>query len=275
MKRFFSWLICLAVVAGSIVWGNFSIDTDREEIALVRLSREFDGFRLIHISDLHGREFGAHNAALLQAVAEAKPDLICITGDLFDESTGTAFLPPLLEGLVEIAPVYYVTGNHEWQVETLRMTLRSMEDMGVTVLHNEYHLLRRGGSTLVVAGVDDPCGPLDQKSPTQLMDEIHTDVGQNVPVLMLDHRNDRLALWAELGADLVLSGHCHGGVVRLPLVGGVLGTHRELFPSWDAGLYRKAHTALFVSRGLGYSHVRFRLFNRPHLPLLILRCPNS
>ena len=79
-----------------------------------------------------------------------------------------------------------------------------------------------------------------------------------------------MAMWADLDVDLVLSGHCHGGVVRLPIVGGVFGTNRELFPSYDAGLYSQGKTNLFVSRGLGYTNVRLRLFNRPHLPLLIL-----
>ena len=88
---------------------------------------------------------------------------------------------------------------------------------------------------------------------------------------MLSHRNDELAMWSELGVQLVLSGHCHGGVVRLPLLGGVFGTRRELFPDYDAGAYRLGGATLYVSRGLGYTNVHFRLFNRPHVPILILR----
>jgi len=89
-------------------------------------------------------------------------------------------------------------------------------------------------------------------------------------VIMLAHRNDTISMWSQLGTDLVLAGHCHGGVIRLPLVGGVFGTKRELFPAYDAGLYEKNDTQLFVSRGLGYTNVRLRLFNRPQIAILTL-----
>ena len=88
---------------------------------------------------------------------------------------------------------------------------------------------------------------------------------------MLAHRNDTMSLWSSLGVQLVLTGHCHGGVIRLPLLGGVFGAGETFFPDYDAGLYREGDTALYVSRGLGYSRCRFRLFNRSELSLLVLQ----
>ena len=139
--------------------------------------------------------------------------------------------------------------------------------MGAEVLQNEYRLLEREGNRLALLGVDDPCGPYDQKRPEEVMQELRQELGEDCFVLALDHRNDRLALWQTLGADLVLSGHCHGGVVRLPLVGGLIGPGRSWFPDYDAGLYRAGETQLYVSRGLGFP---LRLFNRPQLPILVL-----
>ena len=261
-------LLIILLLAAFFYWQNFSVQTETVSVQCDGLPTRFDGLRIVQISDLHGRSFGEDNEKLLSAVAEADPDLLCITGDLFDTAEDAHSLEAFLRELCQIAPTYYVTGNHEWQVENLRSLLAQMEELGVHVLRNEYvHM----GDGLVIAGVDDPCGPYDQKTPKQLVSEIRAEVGEESFIVMLDHRNDRLEQWAELGVDLVLSGHCHGGVVRLPYVGGLFGTKRELFPDYDAGLYRHGRTQLYVSRGLGYSRVHFRLFNRPHLPVLLLK----
>lgn len=275
MKKLLSFLLILGLIVGFLFWENLSICAEEEVIALPALPKSFDSLRLVQISDLHGRSFGEDNARLIDAVKWAEPDLICITGDLFDEKSDLSFLPPLLTALTALAPTYYVTGNHEWQVDSLRDILSMMQELGVNVLQNTYHVLHHGGEKLVLAGVDDPCGPLERLSPNELVRQIRINEGENVPILMLSHRNDELPMWSELNVMLVLSGHCHGGVVRLPLVGGVFGTHRELFPEYDAGIYRKNGTALYVSRGLGFSGVRFRLLNRPQLSVLCLKNPNS
>lgn len=248
-------------------WGNFSLDCAPQDIFLRRLDRQWEGLRIVQLSDLHGRAFGRGNARLLAAVAQAQPDLICITGDLFDESTELSCVLPLVRALRTLAPVYYVTGNHEWQVKGLSSLLAAMEDAGVKVLRGSFQFLCRGSARLVIAGVDDPCGPADAKTPEALVQEIHAAVGRDVPIVMLDHRNDHLAQWEALGVDLVLSGHCHGGLVRLPLLGGLIGPGGRLLPRFDAGLYRSGGTALYVSRGLASP----RLFNRPQVAVLILR----
>ena len=275
LKKLLSFLLIFGLMAGFLFWENLSICAKEEMIALPALPKSFDSLRLVQISDLHGRSFGEDNARLIDAVEKADPDLICITGDLFDEKSDLSFLTPLLTALTALAPTYYVTGNHEWQVASLRDILSMMQALGVNVLQNTYHVLHHGGEKLVLAGVDDPCGPLERIMPDELVRQIRSNEGENVPILMLSHRNDELPMWSELNVMLVLSGHCHGGVVRLPLVGGVFGTHRELFPEYDAGIYRKNGTALYVSRGLGFSSVRFRLLNRPQLSVLCLKNPNS
>ncbi len=255
------------LLAAFFYWQNFSVQTETVTVKCDALPSRFDGLHIVQISDLHGRSFGENNEKLLSDVKEAEPDMICITGDLFDTAQQLQELSPFLQALCDLAPTYYVTGNHEWQAQGVRELLADMETLGVQALRNEYV---HWGEGFVIAGVDDPCGPYDQKTPEQLVSEIRTDVGEESFIVMLDHRNDRLAQWSELGVDLVLSGHCHGGVVRLPYVGGLFGTNRELFPDYDAGLYRNGRTQLYVSRGLGYSRVHVRLFNRPHLPVLTL-----
>lgn len=270
IRRLLALLALFALAAGFVYWQNFTLQVEPVELFFESLPPQFDGLRVAELSDLHGRSFGKNNVRLLRTLQKARPDMICICGDLFDEKTDLTMLEPLLTGLTDIAPVYYVTGNHEWQVKNLRELLQKMRAWGVTVLENEERVLSRGGAEMVVAGVHDPCGPYDMKTPAALVRELRSAQGNDF-ILMLSHRNDELAMWSQLGVQLVLSGHCHGGVVRLPFVGGVFGTRRELFPEYDAGVYRQDGTTLFVSRGLGYTNVHFRLFNRPHVPIMILR----
>lgn len=259
------------LAAGFLLWGNCSLQTTETALVSPALPPAFDGLRIVELADLHGRVFGRGSRRLLAAVRRAEPDLICIDGDLFDEHTDLAMLPPLLRGLCAIAPVYYVTGNHEWRVPGLRGILAQMRACGVTVLQDDWRVLRRGEDALIVAGTDDPCGPAERKTPAELIADIRAEAGEAAFLLLLAHRNDQLPQWSALGVQAVLAGHCHGGVVRLPFVGGLFGTDRRLFPAWDAGLYRQGETALYVSRGLGYTNVHFRLFNRPEIAVIVLR----
>lgn len=259
------------LAAGFLLWGNCSLQTTETALVSPALPPAFDGLRIVELADLHGRVFGRGSRRLLAAVRRAEPDLICIDGDLFDEHTDLAMLPPLLRGLCAIAPVYYVTGNHEWRVPGLRGILAQMRACGVTVLQDDWRVLRRGEDALVLAGTDDPCGPTERKTPAELIADIRAEAGEAAFLLLLAHRNDQLPQWSALGVQAVLAGHCHGGVVRLPFVGGLFGTDRRLFPAWDAGLYRQGETALYVSRGLGYTNVHFRLFNRPEVAVIVLR----
>ena len=255
------------LAAGFLLWGNCSLQTTETALVSPALPPAFDGLRIVELADL----FGRGSRRLLAAVRRAEPDLICIDGDLFDEHTDLAMLPPLLRGLCAIAPVYYVTGNHEWRVPGLRGILAQMRACGVTVLQDDWRVLRRGEDALIVAGTDDPCGPAERKTPAELIADIRAEAGEAAFLLLLAHRNDQLPQWSALGVQAVLAGHCHGGVVRLPFVGGLFGTDRRLFPAWDAGLYRQGETALYVSRGLGYTNVHFRLFNRPEVAVIVLR----
>lgn len=271
LHSLFVLLLVAVILAGFLYVQNNVIQTEQIPLLSPKLPAGFDGLRVVELSDLHGKEFGADNEKLLTAVREAEPALITLNGDIADEYTDLSMLAPLAEGLVAIAPTYYVTGNHEWVMEDLSAMLAILETAGVRVLHNEYVTLTRDGQSVVLAGVDDPNGPYDQKTPAQLMDEIRAACGENTFVLMLSHRNDRLDMWAQVGADVVLTGHGHGGVIRLPYFGPLLGVDRDFFPEYSAGLYTQAGTTMMVSRGLGNSGVPQRLFNRPHLPVLILR----
>lgn len=273
-KRAVRWVLpALAVLTAAGWLGNCRVTTSAYRLESGRLPQSFSGLRIAQISDLHGAVFGRENAALIEAVRRAEPDLIALTGDLADEVAGLDGLAALLRQLHALAPVFYVTGNHEWVCgRTMRQELFSMlDEAGVIRLRNSYRVLTCGAARMVIAGVDDPNGPADQKTPAALVREIREKEGEDVYILMLAHRNDQLEQWAELGVDAVLSGHAHGGIVRLPLLGPVFGTHYEFFPEYTAGVYQEGQTQLVVSRGLGPSHrLPLRVGNPPELPVVTL-----
>ena len=266
-------LSALVLLAGFAWYENRTIQTEVFRLRAPALPRAFSSLRVVQISDLHGEVFGEYSRSLIDAVRAAKPDLIAITGDLADEFTDFSMLRPLVSGLRAIAPAFYVTGNHEWVLsrEKRQQVFDILDECGVVRLQNEYRVLKKDGETMVLAGVDDPNGPYDQKTPEHLVAEIRRTCGEGAYILMLSHRNDQIEMWAQLGVDAVLCGHAHGGVVRLPVLGGVFGTRYDLFPAYTAGVYTQGKTQVLVSRGLGRSHrVPLRICNRPQLVVAIL-----
>ena len=258
-----------AALAAWFFWQQNSLKVQTVTVTSADLPAAFDGLRIVHLSDNHGKEFGKDNEELLQKVAELQPDLIVLTGDLIDQESQLEMVPALARGLSALAPTYYVTGNHEWPLHCVPELKQMLTDCGVKVLTNEHEIWELNGATLAVAGVDDPNGPADQKTGKELRGEIEADY-----TILLTHRN-AVFEYAGWGYDLVLCGHGHGGIFRVPLLDkGVLSTDRTFFPEFDGGLYGFADGGwCFESRGLGSNTVpieAFRLFNRPDLPLIIL-----
>ena len=266
--------LALVLLAGGLFFYDQQnrIQTETITAASDRLPAGFDGYRIVQISDLHGKEFGEDNHILLEKTAELEPDLIAITGDVIDDPDQMGILESLARGLAAIAPTFYVTGNHEWAIREAATVKSLMEEYGVTVLSNEYLKLERGGDTIVLAGIDDPNGPYDQKTPEELYGEIHAALGDPY-VLLLAHRNEYYQVYGRCGFDLTLCGHVHGGLIRLPFTDGLVdNTRRRFFPTHTAGLYPlDGGGTLMVSRGLGNGGISFRLFNRPHLPVIVLK----
>lgn len=272
-RRLLKFLLLCAFFALFFWWSNRSLQIQDFTYASERLPEGFDGCVIVQISDLHGAEFGTDNQDLLKQVLAAKPDYIFLTGDLQDQyrQTPQSYSIALGRALAEIAPTYFVTGNHEWAFPDVRGLKRGLEEAGVTVLTNEFVSLERNGDSILLAGIDDPNGFADQKTPEELAQEVRAVEGDPF-WLLLAHRNNYFENeYSRLGADLVISGHGHGGLIRLPFTDGLISVERTLFPSYTAGFYEANGEDLFVSRGLGNSGKTFRLFNRPELAVLTLR----
>ncbi|MDY3281181.1 metallophosphoesterase [Dysosmobacter sp.] len=272
-RRILPVLMLLVLLAALFLrWSNTALQVTRFDPVFRRLPEGFEGCRIAVLSDLHGASFGTDNERLFAAVAAEEPDYIFYLGDLEDCFRGPAdgYPQQVAAGLTAIAPTYYITGNHEWAIGGVPALKEALAAGGVTVLSNQAVELERNGGTVVLAGIDDPNGYADQKTPEELAAEVYARYGDAFWML-LAHRNDRFpARYSLLGADLVFSGHGHGGVIRLPFTDGLLSTDRTLFPSYTAGLYEENGSVLFVTRGLGNSGPTFRLFNRPEIAIVTL-----
>ncbi len=278
-RRPLVWLIALLILAAGgwfwLRWQCWGLTATHTQAVLSGLPEGFDGFTIVHLSDLHGHEYGEGSRELLALARAQSPDLIVITGDLIDQESQLGMVPALARGLAAAAPTYYVTGNHEWALGSgaVKELKAVLEQCGVTVLSNQYEVLERGGAQIALAGIDDPNGYADQTSPEALRARIQ-EQAPGLFTLLLAHRNDHFGQYAAAGYDFVMSGHGHGGIVRLPFVGGLVGTDRRLFPKWTSGLYALGDSTLFVSRGLGNNTVPIkglRIFNRPELAVVTLK----
>ena len=268
---FLKTVLLLIVVIGLLIADSaLRVVTTEYELSYGELPAEFDGFRIVQLSDLHGAEFGQGNARLLKKVAQAEPDVIALTGDLADENTDMAVVDALLVGLTQLAPVYYVSGNHEWSAHLTEAMETLLEAHGVIYLRNEYVSISRGGAEIVLAGVEDPNGRADQPKPDAVIAGLREAHPEAFTVL-LGHRNDWTEKYPRLPVELVLCGHAHGGVIRIPGVGGVLGTGRTLFPGHTAGVFSGETYRMLVSRGLAGSTAGIpRFCNNPELVAVTL-----
>ena len=265
-------LLLILAAALLIFWDNTALQVTHADAAFPTLPAGFDNCRIVVLGDLHTASFGEDNVHLLETVAEQAPEYIFLVGDLVDagREVPPGYLAAVASGLSAIAPTYYVTGNHEWAIGRVPELKEALAAHGVTVLSNQFVTLERGGDSVVLAGIDDPNGYADQKTPEELAAEVYAACGDPFWML-LAHRNNRFSSqYSKLGADLVFSGHAHGGLIRLPFTDGLFSHDWDLFPSNTAGLYEENGSCQFVTRGLGNSGITFRLFNRPEVAMVTL-----
>jgi len=275
------WVVAL-VVAGIVAYflylENTCLQVTKYEISCCNLPQDFDGFKIALVSDLHGNKFGDAQSGLVSAISEFEPDIIAIAGDLVDERDFT--LAPalsLLEGIHGLAPAYYVCGNHEVCSGNLHSIQTQLERFGVHALRNQAISFTRGNSKLAVAGLDDPLNfetrfGQQKRHVGQILSQITSHVAGATFTILLSHRPEFIDTYAAHDISLVLSGHAHGGLVRLPGIGGLIAPGQGLMPRYTNGVYASGNTVMVVSRGLGNSGaLQVRIFNRPELVLITLR----
>lgn len=277
-----------AVAAGAVAAGVYCFFQNKQlivteyELSFENLPKAFSGKRILQLSDLHTKTYGENYDELINLCKSTKPDYIFFTGDLFSrKETVLENKAVLMKRLREIAPVYYIFGNHEIDImEKTESFVNEIKPYGIHVLRNQKTRVYIGEEYINIYGADfDRRFYVNAEGNYSNLPDITADVVEQLLGkpderefnLLLSHNPFPFESYVKWGADLIFSGHCHGGVVRLPMIGGLLSPERKFFPRYSKGVYKAVENGrqsqMVVSAGLG----KFRLNNPSEIVAVTLK----
>ncbi|MBU5483179.1 metallophosphoesterase [Clostridium sp. MSJ-11] len=271
MEKIILTLLIIILMSLTLYLQNNSIVITKHKIKSRKIPKEFNNIKILHLSDLHSKVFGKNNKQIINKINKEQPDIIVITGDFIDRrnyNEEKAML--LIHEIKDIAPIYYVTGNHEgWSNKFSSLEVK-LKEKGVIVLRNESISIRRREQEIFILGVDDPSfntiGYREKyKDYNIVKEEIEKIKKEDVFNVLLCHRPELFNLYVEKDIDLVFAGHAHGGQINIPFLGGIIAPNQGFFPKYHKGIHNAKNTNMVVSRGLGNSLFPQRLFNRPEI----------
>ena len=284
--------VCAGVVCMESIREQWNFNVTKYQICTSKINPHMKPKRMIFLSDLHNHEYGQNNIRLLQAVKAACPDLILIGGDMLVGKRGRSAKAALqfVSQLPKIAPVYYANGNHEQRMkenpekyERVYERYREiLQNAGVHFLENDSLELHLDGFHVRLTGLELPMETYEKFKHSHVRKEdIVLQVGEirkemlgsaeeeeSVYEILLAHNPTYYSAYKEWGADLVLSGHLHGGIARIPGWRGVITPQAFLFPKYSGEMTEEDGQTIIVSKGLGTHTINFRLFNIPEMVVL-------
>ncbi|SDA19167.1 hypothetical protein SAMN02910447_01395 [Ruminococcus sp. YE71] len=258
-KRLKVWGIVLAVLFVFSVLNNKWLTVSEYDFTDSRIE---NGFTIVQVSDLHNARFGRGNRRLIERIRSLSPDIIAITGDLVDGSfTNVSVGVDFCEQAAAICPTYYVTGNHEHWLsdDEKRQLFDGIRDSGTVILDDETVTVGINGDRVQLCGLDD------DSLYTDTLRDLSAEFDRSMPVILLAHEPQYFSDYCTYSPDLVLTGHAHGGQVRLPFIGGLVAPDQGFFPKYTEGKFTDGETAMIVSRGLGNSVIPVRVFDPPEI----------
>lgn len=279
-------MIALGIITGIIVLAGIAQLIELRLFRLtayeIRTPKVNNPIRLLQIADLHGFSYGKDNARLIRAIRDAKPDLILIAGDLIVKNNAAKYdsMTSFACKLPAIAPVYFAFGNHESKAKSEKVPEfavfeKTLQKNGIVFLHNEYRTVLVKDDTIALYGLELPLSFYEKRKKQSLpasflekslgsCDTVHFSV-------LLAHNPAYGDDYFHWGADLTLSGHTHGGLVRFPCGRSILSPELLFFPKYDGGHYRQDDRHLIVSKGLGTHTFHIRIFNRAEVVLITIK----
>jgi len=246
---------------------TLSLTVRRYRVPVRALPPEFEGFTILHLSDLHDKEFGPGGEELINLIGRERFDMVALTGDLVIGDRPR--LTPVLDLVTALnerwgRPVYSVCGNHDWRLERAPEFNARLRELGVQVLSNRALPLERGQDRIWIVGVDDPVSSRDR------LDLALRGTDRGAPRVLLVHSPQIFPQVVQNRLDLALAGHTHGGQVRFPVLGALFVPAMGFLPRYDYGLFRSGDSTMIVSGGLGESGLPIRFNMRPELALITL-----
>lgn len=258
--RFLGMLSCLG--SAFLYWQDNDVVMTKFSMKHPHLPKGLEGFKILHISDLQSKSFGKKQKYLMKEIKKTSPDMIVITGDLIDANrTDLDTAMDLIRQITPIAPVYYVSGNHEFRSGFYEELMTLLRWEGVILLDNDARKMKRKGSSFWLLGLADIRA---NQNYSFVLNKLAREKKKEFSIL-LSHRPEIFEKYAERKIDIAFTGHAHGGQIRLPFIGGLFSPNQGFLPKYTSGVYWKGDSAMVVSRGLGNSRFPFRIFNRPEL----------
>lgn len=275
-------LFAAVMVLMEIARSKFVLQVNRKNIVIDTLPSAFDGIKIALISDLHQMEFGEYNTALAKKIKLEEPDYIFFAGDMGDSNSYSvdAFYD-LMDSLGDDIPLICVPGNHDLRLGGGKVHKNVVDEItasGAVLLNNTCAQMALDDEKIYVYGF---CPPLEKKEDVDIKHWAFEEIKEgdlvrrlgkcptDAPVLLLTHDPTPFELYAKWGATLTLCGHMHGGLVRIPFLGGAFGPGFKFHPKYTGGEYEQDGKKLFVTRGLGNDYL-FRFGNAPEIAVLTL-----
>ena len=275
IKKRFIILAVILILFGFIYLSNERITISKITIISNKIPENFDEVIICQISDLHNKEFGENNNKLIKKINNVKPNIIVITGDLIDSNHLEIDVAiEFINNIKYVAPIYFVPGNHESNINDYELFKNMLIDNNVIILDNKVNKLSADNDTINLIGIEDPTFSFHPSlSESERTNSVLKDLDYDNDkfTILLSHRPELFDIYVENKIDLVLTGHAHGGQVRIPFVGGMFSPNQGLFPKYDSGMFKEKDTQMYVSRGLGNSVIPFRINNNPELVVITLK----
>lgn len=269
------FVIILLLLGFYLNFENTSLQVAHYDILDNKIPEDFNNYRIIQVSDFHNTTSKKLTNDLVENIKKQKPNIIVLTGDLIDSrKTEVTFAINFIKEIKDIAPIYYVTGNHEARVSKYSELKEQMNNLGIDILENKAIAIRQNDSTLNLIGINDPSFANENKvSDNEIIrTEINNlEYDKDIYTILLSHRPEAFDTYVSENINLIFTGHAHGGQIRIPFVGGVVAPNQGLFPKYTSGKYEEKNTTMIVSRGIGNSIFPFRINNRPELIIVVLK----
>ncbi len=267
-------LTILVLCSFYLHYENTKLQVSKYNIKNSKIPSDFNNYKIVQVSDFHNTKSKTLTNDLIKEIKEQNPNIIVLTGDLIDANkTDIDIAINFIKEINDISSIYFISGNHEESTSAYSTLKEQLEENNVIILDNKAVILKEAESEMNLIGISDP--QIINDSFFSDSEKIKLEL-ENVAYdkskysILLSHRPETFDTYVESELDLVLTGHAHGGQIRIPFIGGVVAPNQGLFPKYTSGKFHNKNTTMIVSRGIGNSILPFRINNRPELVVITL-----
>lgn len=288
-NRFIIYTLIFAIGISLVIFIVFKVNKNKVDITKYnivneKIPTEFNGFKIVQLSDFHSKGYKETTEKIITKINNINPDIVVMTGDMISwELENIDEFNKLIKEVCAKFPVYYINGNHEQLAQILKKSeydnfITEIKELGVVIINNSYIEVIKKDQSIRLYEIDIPLDDstglyiTEEQIEDNYVENILSEIDSEKFNILLAHNPLFIDEYSKWGADLVLSGHIHGGIIRIPLINkGIISPEKELFPKYDAGDFKVGDTIMIVNRGIGSSSFDLRIFNSPEISVITLK----